>query len=66
MTEPNDLESVLTPEELKAGRDHKDDKFLEVAVNGKADYLITGDRDVLVLHPFRDVQIITPATFLEL
>ena len=47
-------------------RDAKDDKFLEVAVNGKADYLITGDRDLLVLHLFRDIQIITPAAFLEL
>jgi uncharacterized protein len=32
-------------------RDRQDDKFLELAVNGKADYLITGDRDLLVLHP---------------
>ena len=46
-------------------RDAKDDKFLEVAVNGKADYLITGDRDLLVLHPFREIQIVSPATFLE-
>ncbi|MFN9059251.1 MAG: putative toxin-antitoxin system toxin component, PIN family, partial [Pseudanabaena sp.] len=27
-----------------ACRDPKDDKFLELAVNGKADYLITGDK----------------------
>lgn len=33
-------------------------------VNGKADYLITGDRDLLVLHPFRDIQILTPADLL--
>lgn len=47
-------------------RDRKDDKFLEVAVNGKADYLITGDRDLLVLHPFRNIQILTPSEFLKI
>lgn len=47
-------------------RDRKDDKFLELAINGKADYLITGDRDLLVLHPFRNIPIFTPAAFLEI
>jgi len=59
-------ELVEINESILACRDSKDDKFLEVAVNGKADYLITGDRDLLVLHPFRDIQIITPSAFLEL
>jgi putative PIN family toxin of toxin-antitoxin system len=59
-------ELIEIEEPIIACRDRKDDKFLEVAVNGKADYLITGDRDLLVLHPFRDIQIITPATFLKL
>ena len=59
-------ELVEINESILACRDSKDDKFLEVAVNGKADHLITGDRDLLVLHPFRDIQIITPSAFLEL
>ncbi|MFZ4555876.1 MAG: putative toxin-antitoxin system toxin component, PIN family [Pseudanabaena sp.] len=59
-------ELIEIEETIIACRDPKDDKFLELAVNGKADYLITGDRDLLVLHPFRDIQIITPADFLEL
>ena len=59
-------ELVEINESILACRDSKDDKFLEVAVNGKADYLLTGDRDLLVLHPFQDVQIITPSAFLEL
>jgi putative PIN family toxin of toxin-antitoxin system len=57
-------ELIEIEEPIIACRDPKDDKFLEVAVNGKADYLITGDRDLLVLHPFRDIQILTPADFL--
>jgi putative PIN family toxin of toxin-antitoxin system len=61
-----DAEIIEIRETISVCRDRKDDKFLEVAVNGKANYLITGDRDLLVLHPFRDIQIITPAAFLEL
>jgi uncharacterized protein len=45
-------------------RDPKDDKFLEAASNANAAYLITGDDDLLVLHPFEGVQIVTPADFL--
>ncbi len=42
-------------------RDPKDDKFLAVAVNGRADVLISGDLDLLALHPFRGIAIVTPA-----
>ena len=42
---------------LKVCRDPTDDKFLELADTGKADYLITRDNDLLVLNPFRGVQI---------
>ena len=59
-------ELINIEESIIACRDPKDDKFLELAVNGKADYLITGDRDLLILHPFRDIQIISPADFLEI
>jgi putative PIN family toxin of toxin-antitoxin system len=49
---------------IRACRDPDDDKFLEVAVNGKADALITGDTDLLVLDPFEGIPIITPAACL--
>ncbi len=55
---------VLIAEQIAACRDPKDDKFLEVAVAGQADAIITGDEDLLVLHPFREISILTPATFL--
>ena len=45
-------------------RDPKDNKFLELAVAGKAAAIITGDQDLLTLHPFREIQILTPADFL--
>lgn len=47
-----------------ACRDPKDDKFLHVAVNGEAEAIITGDADLLALHPFHGVEIVTPADFL--
>lgn len=45
-------------------RDPKDDKFLELAVNGRADLVVTGDSDLLVLSPFQQIPIITPASYL--
>jgi len=47
-------------------RNPKDNKFLEVAVASKAEYIITGDEDLLVLNPFRNIQIITSTSFLNL
>lgn len=50
---------------VQACRDPKDDKFLEVAVNGRADLIVTGDKDLLALDPFHGVRIVTPAQYLE-
>ena len=51
---------------IKACRDPRDDKFLELAIDGKADLIITGDQDLLTLHPFHGIPIITPTQFLAL
>jgi putative PIN family toxin of toxin-antitoxin system len=51
---------------VRACRDPKDDKFLELAVNGRADLIVTGDDDLLALDPFRAIRIMTPAAFLLL
>ncbi len=52
-------------ETIQVCRDPKDDKFLEIAVNGKADIIVTGDPDLLILHPFRDIAIRTPDALLH-
>lgn len=44
----------------------EDDQILELAVNGNATYIVTGDADLLVLNPFRGIEIVTPAEFLKL
>ncbi|PZV03201.1 MAG: putative toxin-antitoxin system toxin component, PIN family [Leptolyngbya sp.] len=59
-----DAEQVEIQESIAACRDPKDDKFLEVAINGNANCLITGDQDLLALHPFCNLEIVTPAQFL--
>lgn len=47
-------------------RDPDDDKFLELALAGQGDAIVTGDGDLLALHPFQDVPILRPTTFLEM
>jgi putative PIN family toxin of toxin-antitoxin system len=58
-------ELVEIEESINICRDPKDDKFLELAVSGKADFIITGDQDLLVLNPFRNIEIITANDFLS-
>jgi putative PIN family toxin of toxin-antitoxin system len=45
-------------------RDPDDDKYLETAVRGSADMIVTGDRDLLVMHPFEGISILTPGNWL--
>jgi hypothetical protein len=46
-------------------RDPKDDKFLEVALNGRADVIVTGDADLLGIHPWRGIEVLSPAKYLK-
>ncbi len=57
-------ELVAIPSPIRACRDPRDDKFLELAVHGRADLLLTGDADLLALNPFHGVTVLTPAAFL--
>ena len=49
---------------ITACRDPKDDKFLELAVSGRASHIVSGDGDLLALHPFRGIAVVTPQAFL--
>jgi putative PIN family toxin of toxin-antitoxin system len=46
-------------------RDVRDNQILEVAVNGQAQVIVTGDEDLLVLNPFRGISILRPADYLK-
>jgi uncharacterized protein len=49
-----------------ACRDEKDIKFLRLAGDLKIDFLISGDKDLTILHPYRGIPILTPSNFLNL
>jgi len=51
---------------LNVVRDVDDNRVLEAAVAGKCQYIITGDKDLLVLKSYRQIKIITPDDFLKL
>jgi putative PIN family toxin of toxin-antitoxin system len=58
-------ELVTIRERVAACRDQTDDKFLELAVNGSADLIVSGDKDLLVLNPFRGIPIVSPGMFVQ-
>ena len=59
--------SVLFSPEISIDdcRDKKDNKFLELAITVKASCIITGDTDLLVLHPFRNIPILNAVDFIN-
>lgn len=56
---------IIIRHTIKACRDPKDDKFLELAKSANADCLITKDNDLLVLHPFEGIPIVNVTDFLN-
>lgn len=76
--EPDEMEALLgwirsdailvTPQKIQkpVSRDPKDDFLLTAAVAGKADALVTGDKDLLVLGSYKGIPIMTPSGFLSL
>jgi uncharacterized protein len=61
------LRMVSIPKLLDAvPRDPDDNAVLECAMEGKAQYIVTGDKDLLVLKTFRDIQIVRASDFLNI
>lgn len=58
-------ELVTISERIAACRDPTDDKFLELAVSGHANLIVSGDADLLALNPFRGIPVITPALYAQ-
>jgi uncharacterized protein len=59
------VQFVEVTEQIYECRDAKDNKYLELASSGNAGCIITGDDDLLVLNPFREIKILTIQEFLE-
>ncbi|MDQ1266364.1 MAG: uncharacterized protein QG635_1516 [Bacteroidota bacterium] len=64
LIEDSELISIST--HFTLCRDSKDNIFLDLAYSGKADFIITGDKDLLSLDPFYETRIVTPTDFLKL
>ncbi len=64
------LTSTATPvvptKHVSICRDPKDNKFLEAAIASHANYLITGDKDLLALNSYKETGIVTPKQFLKI
>lgn len=58
-------EIIEVNQKLNVCRDPKDNKFLELAISGNADCVVTKDKDLLVLDPFRKISILSPDDFLK-
>ncbi|KKR32061.1 MAG: hypothetical protein UT63_C0053G0012 [Candidatus Gottesmanbacteria bacterium GW2011_GWC2_39_8] len=52
-------------EKITVCRDPKDNKFLEAAVASRADFLVSGDRDLVALKKYGNTYILAPAQFLK-
>nr|WP_242054306.1 putative toxin-antitoxin system toxin component, PIN family [Nostoc parmelioides] len=58
------VQFIKVTEQINECRDPKDNKYLELAVSGKAECIVTGDDDLLVLKPWRGIEILTVQEFL--
>ena len=58
-------ELVIPKQTVTACRDPKDNKFLEAALAGTADVIVTGDDDLLVLNPFEGIEILHPVELIS-
>jgi putative PIN family toxin of toxin-antitoxin system len=64
------LETIATKFEITSQcficRDTKDNFLLDLIIASKADYLVTGDKDLLIHNPFKTATILTPGDFEKL
>lgn len=60
-----DARHVTPTQPVKISRDPDDDHILACALEAHAQVILTGDGDLLALHPYREVSILTPRQFLE-
>lgn len=58
------VEVVPTTRIVRDCRDPKDDKFLSLALDAGVTVIVTGDEDLKVLHPYRGIEILSPAQFM--
>lgn len=62
----NSFEMVEAKTHLEISRDPDDDKFIECAKDADAMYIVSGDKDLLVIEKYDGIQIITAKDFCDL
>jgi putative PIN family toxin of toxin-antitoxin system len=58
-------EAVAPTQKVSDCRDPKDNKFLEAALAGEVDYIVSGDDDLLSMNPYQDIPVLSPLDFLK-
>lgn len=58
-------EVITAAETINVCRDPDDNRIIECAVASQADFIVTGDKDLLTLNPYQNVLILTAREFLE-
>lgn len=70
MKQIRSISNIVSPDSQSKGinisRDKADNKFIHCAIEANADYIITGDQDLLVLKQINHIKILPPKEFLEL
>ncbi len=61
-----ELDLIMPTERVSMCRDPRDNMFLELAFAGSANWLITGDADLLALESFECTRIVKPSVFLTM
>ena len=56
---------IKTESEVNDCSDADDNRVLECALTAHAGFIVTGDRHLLRLHPYRNIQILNPRQFLD-
>ena len=59
------LNIINSETKIEISRDPDDDKFIECAVDAKALYIVSGDKDLLDISEYKDIQIITAKEFCD-
>ncbi|MDP4220349.1 MAG: putative toxin-antitoxin system toxin component, PIN family [Bacteroidota bacterium] len=59
------VEVVPITSVIRSCPDPRDNKFLELAADGEARFIISGDKDLLKMHPFNGIQILSPTLYLR-
>lgn len=57
---------IIPPKKVAICRDKKDNQVLNLCLAGRADFLVTGDKDLLTLKKFERTKIVKPRKFLEI